>query len=64
MADLIEADEENILKSANYVRDNLPKAKMELLPYHKFGYIKYEALGIPYQHDEFYRPSKRKMENL
>lgn len=57
-------DEENIRRSAAYVHENLPKAKMELLPYHKFGTIKYEAIGMPYEHDEFYRPSKEEMERL
>ena len=37
---------------------------MELLPYHKFGTIKYEAIGMPYEHDDFYRPSKEEMEKL
>ena len=57
-------DEDNIRRSAAYVHENLPKAMMELLPYHKFGTIKYEAIGMPYEHDEFYRPSKEEMESL
>ncbi len=57
-------DEDNIRRSAEYVHNNLPKAKMELLPYHKFGTIKYEAIGMPYEHDDFYRPSKEEMEKL
>lgn len=60
----VNSDEENIRRSAAYVHENLPKAKMELLPYHKFGTIKYEALGVPYKHDDFYRPSKEEMECL
>lgn len=60
----VNSDEENIRSSAAYVHANLPKAKMELLPYHKFGTIKYEALGIPYEHDEFYRPSKEEIAQL
>jgi len=35
-----------------------------LLPYHKFGTIKYEAIGMPYEHDDLYRPSAEEMENL
>ena len=57
-------DEENIRLSARYVHENLPKAKMELLPYHKFGTIKYEALGLEYEHDDFYRPSDEEMARL
>ena len=35
-----------------------------LLPYQKFGTIKYEAIGMPYEHDDFFRPSADEMENL
>ena len=40
--------EENIAASAAYVHDVLPDAKMELLPYHSLGRIKYEAIGMPF----------------
>jgi len=61
----VNADEDNIRKSAEYVHNTLPKAKIELLPYHKFGLIKYEALGISEEaHDEFYRPESEQMEKL
>ena len=57
-------DAENVRRSAAYVHEHLPKAKIELLPYHNFGTIKYEALGIPYQHQEFYRLAKEDLERL
>lgn len=57
-------DEENIRRSASFVRENLPKARMELLPYHTFGTIKYEALGLPYDHPEFTRPDAEHMQRL
>lgn len=60
----VNADEGNIRESAAFVRGSLPKAKMELLPYHSFGKIKYEALGIPYEHPEFRRPSAEELERL
>ncbi len=60
----VNADEENIRRSAAFVHRTLPKARMELLPYHEFGKIKYEALGIPYEYPEFLRPSKEEMEHL
>ena len=50
-------DDENILSSAAYVHDHLPDARMELLPYHRLGAVKYEALGMPYDHPEFRTPS-------
>lgn len=60
----VNADEDNIRRSAAFVHETLPKARMELLPYHKFGTIKYEALGMPYHHPDFYRPSAEEMEHL
>ena len=60
----VNADEDNIRRSAAFVHRTLPKARMELLPYHEFGKIKYEALGIPYEHPDFLRPSKEEMEHL
>ena len=57
-------DDENIIASAKYVHRHLPLAKMELLPYHSYGKIKYEALGLPYDHPEFSTPDKAEMERL
>ncbi len=57
-------DEDNIRRSAAYVRRNLPRAKMELLPYHTFGKTKYEAIGRPCAQDAFFRPSDEEMEHL
>ena len=57
-------DDDNIRASAAYVHENLPKAKMELLPYHTFGTVKYEAIGLPYIHEDFYCPSKEEMARL
>ena len=56
--------EENIAASAAYVHEVLPSARMELLPYHKLGRIKYEAAGIPFTQDEFYTPDKEEMKRL
>lgn len=57
-------DEENIRRSAAYVHDALPKAKMELLPCHKLGMVKYQAIGLPFDSEQFTCPSKEKMEQL
>ena len=61
----VNADEENIRAAARYVHENLPKARMELLAYHKFGTMKYEAIGLesPYT-DIFTRPSDEEMDHL
>lgn len=57
-------DDENIRASAAFVHEHLPQARMELLPYHRYGAIKYEALGISYDHPEFHTPAKTEMERL
>ena len=57
-------DDENIRASAEYVHRHLPHARMELLPYHRYGQIKYEALGMTYDHPEFRTPDKAEMERL
>lgn len=56
--------EENIAASAAYVHDVLPDAKMELLPYHSLGRIKYEAIGMPFEQERFYTPDKEEMKKL
>lgn len=57
-------DEENIRATAKYVHKNLPKAEMEMLPYHTFGVIKYEALGLKKPENSFYRPDEFEMDRL
>lgn len=57
----VNATEENICKSAAFVKKHLPKARMELLPYHKFGFGKYEALGYELPCDDFSTPDKDKI---
>ena len=60
----VNADAENIRATARFVHRYLPKARMELLPYHKFGVGKYEALGLPLPPNEFKTPSAAMMEEL
>lgn len=57
-------DERNIRLSARYVHNKLPKARIELLPYHELGRIKYAAIGMPYDTGRFYRPTAEKLEEL
>lgn len=57
-------DEENVRATAVFVRKHLPGAGVELLPYHEFGRIKYEALGMEYNHPEFHTPGKKEMDRL
>ena len=60
----VNAAEENIRSSAVYVKNHLPQAKMELLPYHKFGFGKYEALGLALPADTFAAPKEEKLRRL
>ena len=50
--------------SGEFVKKYLPHAEMELLPYHKFGFGKYEALGMDLPDAAFGTPTKEKMEHL
>ena len=60
----VNADKENIEKSGVFVHKYLPKAKMELLPYHKFGFGKYEALGLKVPEESFQTPTEQEMKEL
>jgi pyruvate formate lyase activating enzyme len=60
----VNGDDANIRKTAEYVKENLPKARMELLPYHKLGAAKYEALGMKLPEDGFHTPGEEEMERL
>lgn len=60
----VNADEENIRNSGEFVKQYLPNARMELLPYHKFGFGKYQALGLELPTSHFETPTEQKMEQL
>ena len=57
-------DDDNICRSAELVASILPGARMELLSYHSLGTVKYEALGLAYDHPEFSAPSADRMDEL
>ena len=60
----INDDEENIRGTAAFVNEHLPHAGIELLAYHSFGKIKYDALGLPYDHPEFRTLTRDEMKRL
>ena len=60
----VNATEENIRQSALFVKEFLPKAQMELLPYHRFGFAKYEALGYSLPSDIFSAPDADNMKKF
>lgn len=57
-------DEENVRRSAAYVHEHLPGARMELLPYHALGKVKYEAIGLAYPQDGSATPTEEKLRAL
>lgn len=60
----VNADYDNIVDTAKFVKENINNPKIELLPYHSFGDEKYEALGIEKPSRDFKAPTKEKMEKL
>jgi pyruvate formate lyase activating enzyme len=53
----VNADKDNIVETAKFVKANIKNPKMELLPYHNLGDEKYESLGIEKPSRDFKRPS-------
>lgn len=60
----VNSHEENIVATAKFVRENAPGAKIEILPYHEFGFYKYEALGIQKPSERFSRPGEDEIKAL
>ena len=60
----VNADKENVQRTAAFVKANLPGASMELLPYHKLGELKYMALGRPLPPESFTVPEASTVEAL
>lgn len=60
----VNADEDNIINTAKFVKDNTIYPKIELLPYHSLGDEKYEALGIEKPSRDFKRPSVELVKEL
>ena len=60
----VNMDKENIRATAEFVKNNLPYAKIELLPYHRYGEAKYEALNTPLPSSIFNTPSVEEMTKL
>lgn len=56
--------DENIQRTARFVKNTLSNASMELLPYHRYGEAKYEALGLSLPPTGFTTPSLERMEYL
>ena len=57
----VNADDETIRSMARFVKENTRDPRMELLPYHAYGDVKYRALGRPAPSVRFQTPSAEKM---
>jgi pyruvate formate lyase activating enzyme len=54
--------EENLARTATFVRRAMPHARIEILPYHDLGRPKYETLGLAARHGTYEIPSLEDVE--
>lgn len=64
LIDGVNADRENILATAQFVKTYLNNPTIELLPYHNFGDEKYEALGLSLPSRDFKTPDAAAINRL
>ena len=60
----VNADVDNIKKTARFVKEHMKHPKMELLPYHEFGLEKYRQLGLRRPDTDFKRPTPEQIRCL
>lgn len=60
----VNSDLNNIRLTSRFLKNNLPNAKLELLPYHSFGDEKYDALGLELPPKEFKAPEPENIRML
>ncbi len=60
----VNGDDDNIRKTAAFVKDHFREPKLELLPYHMYGVDKYAQLGLAYAGQAFRTPTAEEMKHL
>ena len=60
----INGDDDNIRRTAQFVKKHLQDPCMELLPYHPYGEDKYTQLGMPYDSNQFRTPDAEELRHL
>ena len=60
----VNGDDDNIRKTARFVKRNLKNPCMELLPYHHYGEDKYQQLSMPYNAELFRTPTTEEIHHL
>lgn len=53
----VNCDDESMRGAFSFIAEHAPSASLELLPFHKFGEMKYKQLGMDMKWDGFSRPS-------
>ncbi|WMI82008.1 glycyl-radical enzyme activating protein [Anaerotignum sp. MB30-C6] len=57
----VNLDENNLVKTAVFMKENLPSANIELLPYHELGKAKYISLGMEDKFVKFTTPTEKQI---
>lgn len=60
----VNADEKSMRDAFVFLRDHAPSVSLELLPYHRYGESKYDALGLARPDSRFEIPSEERMQEL
>lgn len=60
----VNATDDEVRAIARFVKENVREPRMELLPYHRYGEVKYDALAMHQPSEHFKTPSASRMERL